>query len=105
MSSHSYAQEEDIEHLSSFTVKDLIPNLKYYISIDALDSNGNILYSYKEVVGVPLESTFHKAPQNKPIAYPEWIVATGPKIFLFLGGIFLILSGFFLFLHRRQQKS
>ncbi|HIQ57223.1 TPA: hypothetical protein EYG84_00885 [Candidatus Gracilibacteria bacterium] len=105
LSSHSYAQEEDIEHLSSFTVKDLIPNLKYYISIDALDSNGNILYSYKEVVGVPLESTFHKAPQNKPIAYPEWIVATGPKIFLFLGGIFLILSGFFLFLHRRQQKS
>ena len=105
LSSHSYAQEEDITHLTSFRMNDLIPHVKYYISVDALDEDGIILFSYKEVIGIPLESSFHKSPVHKPMVYPEWVVQTGPKVFLFLGGMFLIFSGFFLFLHKRQGKS
>lgn len=105
LSSHAYAQEEEISHVTSFTMKDLIPNVKYYISVDALGENENILFSYKEAVGIPLKSTFHKAPQYKLMAYPEWVVQTGPKIFLFLGVIFLIFSGIFLFLHIKQETS
>ncbi len=104
LSSHSYAQEEEISQLSSFRIKDLIPDVKYYISVDALGNNGEILFSYAEVVGIPLESNFHKSPENKPMVYPEWVVQTGPRLFLFLGGIFLIFSMFFLFLDRRQEK-
>lgn len=93
LESLSYSVEEEIPKFNSyFTIKDLIPGVKYYITLESVNTFGSVLYTYSEVYGSPLEGNFHPSPNNSPKPYPKWVSETGSGFFVSLGILFLIIS-------------
>ncbi len=83
------------------TLSDLIPGISYYITIDTLDNNGTVLYSYPEIIRSPINSAFHASATKPPQPYPQWMNETGPQFSLFMGGFFLLIAGWIL--NRRKR--
>jgi hypothetical protein len=103
LESRSYSVEQEIPKLNSyFTIKDLIPGVKYYVLLESLNNFGRVSYSYKEAYGIPIENNFHPAPYRSTKPYPKWVSETGAEIFISLGFLFLIIS--FWYFIKKDEK-